>query len=61
MLRESDDEEYMIPVNVRGGRLPVDLLMSVSALEEGTAGWEPNFTQSLNNSNTNGLLLTSSP
>ena len=39
MLRESDDEEYMIPVNVRGGRLPVDLLMSVSALEEGTAGW----------------------
>ena len=38
MLRESDDEEYMIPVNVRGGRLSVDLVMSVSALVKGTAG-----------------------
>ena len=40
MLRESDDEEYMIPVNVTGGRLSVDLVMSVSALVKGTAGWE---------------------
>ena len=39
-LRESNDEDYMIPVNVTGGRLPVDLFMSVSALVKGTAGWE---------------------
>ena len=38
IIRESNEEEYMIPVNVTGGRLPVDLVMIVSAMEEGTAG-----------------------
>lgn len=37
-LRESNDEEYTIPVIVTGGRLPVETVINVFTLEEGTAG-----------------------
>ena len=46
-VRESNDEVYMVPVNVTGGTLPVDVVISVSALEGGTAGLQSVWSHEL--------------